>query len=311
MRRLCRALAESVSKLQLLKHAPAARLLVRIPDEMQRWSFGGLLLSLVFSLAHAPTIQLRGALLNINSETQPHESPFGAFDFVPALSNEAPPVDAWIAAALQQDFAEDGAIKRFMLDDFQLPTLDVSLPALFDWSDPHREYLAANRWDDAATFSYALDNPMAASFPVYGFGGRPIARGQIGGGGGGGMSAPSAAGGRGTEGSVPNEASANEPSGSTETPSDDSGEAPGNTPPTPGSEVPPVPEPGPSDSDPGALPPFYGSDPDPGLPSEPLPPLELPTVQVPGPDSLGLFVLGLTGLCLANRRKQPKRQTAK
>jgi len=91
----------------------------------------GVLLALVFAATHAPTFQRRGDALHSNAETNS-----SAFD---------------VTTTSPRDFAEDDSIKRFLLDDFYLPTLDVSVPVLFDWSDDGREYLADVRHPDTIT----------------------------------------------------------------------------------------------------------------------------------------------------------------
>ncbi len=291
---------------------------------MHRLYSGGLLLALVFSTAHTPTFQLhRDARLGTDSK--PHtaslivpgvsENP-SAPHWIPIDIGSISPPDVWSAAALQRDFAENDAIKRFMLDDFALPTLDVALPALFDWSDPRSEYFAGNRWLDATT--YALDHTLAASFPVSGF----LGSGGRGSYGGGGMSAPSSAGRANADGAPPDSTTGGGSGEEASTPNTETGG--GGTEPGAGggesddgstdssgggSDSAPGSQPNPGGQNPGTLPPDYG---DWNPPSEPFPPIvEVPTVQVPAPGSLGLFALGLVGLCVANRRKKPKRLAAK
>jgi hypothetical protein len=87
-----------------------------------------LVMTLVFSTAHAPTFQLWG----FGGATEPSIAEVAAVS-APRLAT---------TAALQHEYAEDDDLRRFHLDELLLPNLDVSLPELFEWSDLDRAYLA-------------------------------------------------------------------------------------------------------------------------------------------------------------------------
>ena len=235
-----------------------------------------LLLTLVVSTAHAPS-----------------------FTFWRHAGNAA---DATVAvsefsssrAALPREYAEDGDLKRFQLDELYLPSLDVSLPELFDWSHLEREYVAdvGAHFDSliqdsdsarGATIRVAslMNGPMFETLGAAGFGRSRVNNAA----GPSSQPADASQAGKGdaVSSSPADETTPSEPaSGSPET------NAPG------GGH--PLTDPPPSILDPV------------GPELEPAPGIE--PVAVPAPGALGLVVLGLAGLRLAGRKKKQKRLAA-
>lgn len=113
-----------------------------------------LLMTLVFSTAHAPTFHFwRHAAPRDPQNAATIEAPQAALPG-PGLS-----------AAVLREFAEDDDIHRFQLDELYLPNLDVSLPALFEWSDLDRAYLA-DLGPAVDTFGLTHDSPTTAALHV-------------------------------------------------------------------------------------------------------------------------------------------------
>src|SRR5687768_12591933 len=119
---------------------------------------GCLLLTLVFSPAHAPTFELLRHLPLAHNDATFASPPARASTnhtdatFSPANLSAAP-----------RELAEEDDLKRFQLDELNLPNLDVTLPELFEWSDIEREYLA-----DAGfahdRIGFALDTSRGITF---------------------------------------------------------------------------------------------------------------------------------------------------
>lgn len=247
-----------------------------------------LLLTLVFSSAHAPTFDLlRNLPFAATDESAASPASLATFS---AASDHATYGTAHLSAAAQREFAEDDDIKRFQLDELYLPNLDVSLPELFDWHDIERSYLAdAGLPPDRV--GVVLDSFRGVAFMSAnrgggsGFGLAP-ASGMIG-------SVPSAPGATGVEPIATDADTSGSASKSDSSPSgSDAGDSTsGDTAERPSdpiySTLPPVNE----------TPPLLDID------------REAP-VPVPAPGALGLFALGLAGLQLAGRKKKQKRLAA-
>jgi len=239
-----------------------------------------LLLTLVFSTAHAPTFQLWKDLAGASGLPEG----LGAAAFGSGRAAAFDPNE--LTAAAPREYAEDGDIKRFQLDELYLPKLDVSLPELFDWSAIDRAYLADAAIPDDS--GLALDSTQPAPFRLASFGSTYAfaAGGHIGGGAGAGIGsgAPIGSGGVGDAGTDPSSAGQSGKGGSsgsngTETlPADSNGDTqlPGNS--NGGTQLP-------------------GS----GTPADPI--QDPKPVPVPAPGALGLVALGLAGLRLAGRNK--------
>ena len=247
---------------------------------------GCLLLTLVFSNAHAPTFDfLRNLSIADTDEPATTTSALGTASHPLAYASSE------MSVALQREFAEDDDIKRFQLDELYLPNLDVSLPELFDWSDIERSYLA-----DAGLphrVGVVLDS-------FHGFGFQSVGRNGGAGfafapstTGGGAPSAPGASGNAvdqliATESDSPGAASKSESIPTTDTVDSTSGDT-NESPRDPIYTTLP-----PADETPSPLDPIGGEAP----------------VPVPVPGTLGLFALGLAGLQLAGRKKKQKRLAA-
>jgi hypothetical protein len=249
-----------------------------------------LLLTLVFTNAHAPTFlfgpqtaattpeQTLLANANVGARNATRDIPAGT-------------------SALLREYAESDDIKRFQVDQFNLPDLDVSLPELFDWSDAEHAYLAQNGIPPE-TFDLSLDSSIGAAFRY----------GSFASGGGAGSSAAAFTGvGRSAAGnsSGPTAASSGQASKS-DSDSPSNGEE---TEQTPNSEQPSAGNDGTQLADNTAPPSGYdppGTDGTPNL-YEPIPTEQSPApVPVPVPGTLGLFALGLAGLQLAGRNKKKR-----
>lgn len=104
-----------------------------------------LLLILVFSIAHAPTFDGWGGPIQ-----REH-------------TNEG-------SAAAQREYAEKHQLKRLTVDEHNLPRLDVSLPALFEWLDGERTFLvldASYGGELPGAFTLANAASMATPFGPY------------------------------------------------------------------------------------------------------------------------------------------------
>lgn len=304
---------------------------------MSKLYSGGLLLTLVFSTAHTPTFQLW------HDEPRPDHEPTAVTQSdIPSFGHRFLTSD--LAAALPRELAEEDNLKRFELDEFNLPNLDVSLPTLFEWSDLEHEYLADNHVAYDA-FAYALDSAPHSAFPSR------SRFGALGGGAsfGSGMSASIAAG-RDSDGQTAIQDMSGEETNSSKAGSDSGAEesrpaAPGSNEPestglptndddsrdddsagdvsAPDQQAPntapeqntvgdPPVDDNPTDSrtapeqEPSDQPPVEESTPDIFFPVTPT----NPPVQVPAPGTFGLFALGLAGLRLAGRKKKQKRLAA-
>jgi hypothetical protein len=274
----------------------------------------GLLLALIFSPAHTPTVNL----------WRPHGQPEASASPAAVTLADADAILDESLLALSPEFTENDAIKRLRLDDFYLPTLEVSLPSLLEWWDDEREYLAdaVNVPSFAGTPAItAVDRWSRPTFPVYAA--SSSFRG-VGSGGGGGSSGatpaaapshtkhePSGADPQGTVADEPTAAAppsnASEPSLPSAPPDGTPGnsEAPraNDTPPSNG--MPRETDSPPAETPPLVAPPYDGLPPIfADVPNEYDPIQETAPVAVPAPSTLPLFMLGLAGLRWLGRKKK-------
>ena len=164
-----------------------------------------------------------------------------------------------------------GDFERFQIDEMNLPKLNVDLPELFDWSDGERSYFANGQpliQVDGDAYAFRPASFRTAS--VLGPRGGAFAGGSAPGGSF--AQSPSDAG----NNTRPSSGSDNDETPAASNPTPDTGTAPPNGPTEPS-------------------------------PLQPLPPdgdaPTTPSVPVPVPGTLGLFVLGLAGLRFAVRKK--------
>jgi hypothetical protein len=275
----------------------------------------GLLLALIFSPAHTPTVNL----WRTHGQPEANASPTAVtLAFAEAILDEP-------LLALSREFTEDDAIKPLRLDDFYLPTLEVSLPSLLEGRDDEREYLA----DAVNVPSFAgapaitaVDRLNRPTLPVYGASSsfRGVGGGEARGSSGATPAAapshtkhePSGADPQGTAAAA-EPAAAAPPSNTSEPPLPSAPPAgtPGNsgtpsaddTPPS--SDIPREIYSPPAETPPPVAPPYDGLPPIfADVPNEYVPIQETAPVAVPAPGTLPLFMLGLAGLRWAGRKKK-------
>jgi hypothetical protein len=256
--------------------------------------------TLVFSSAHAPTFHLWRNLAAASAEAD-------SAPLTDSLDSHAS-FYATDAFAASHEYAEDNDLKRFGLDEFYLPKLEVDEPELFNWSEVERTYLADNTLP--ISFDY-LDSAMSAAFRNGGASAR-----RQGGAGFGNLTSGGASGGSPniTSSSASSKVAstqANEAADDESTPAIDNS-------PVENDGVPNE-QNGPKEDDSVEQTQenqFAQNDPDSNdlLPiHETLPVITIPTdytivdeqkpVQVPAPGAFGLFVLGLAGLRFVGRKK--------
>jgi hypothetical protein len=79
-------------------------------------------------------------------------------------------------AGLPRQYSEEGGLMRFGVDEFHLPSLEIALPELFEWSDTERTYLALLDNTISVDIEHALDSTTAGVFRTvaYDESGKPI-----------------------------------------------------------------------------------------------------------------------------------------
>ena len=114
-----------------------------------------LLTVLVFSTATTPTFVASRDLSPAQHDDEENS--------IAILAGFLEPVER---AALPRQYSEDGGLMRFGIDEFNLPSLEIELPDLFDWSDSERLYLA--RLDHRTVdIGHALDSTTAVVFRTH------------------------------------------------------------------------------------------------------------------------------------------------
>ena len=105
--------------------------------------------AVVFSTAHAPTFD--NAAARALADDAAITSPLTDDNHVDAT------------ASFPREYTEEDDLKRFGIDEFHLPSLDITPPALFEWSDADRAYLASDEALPGAS-SLALDHAGLDAF---------------------------------------------------------------------------------------------------------------------------------------------------